>query len=152
MIKARGSQAFDSNPNPSALIGAQEFCESRSSGVDLITCFIRYQLNPNKLESFEQYARTWMRLIEKHGGSHHGYFVPDQSPPAAPFSFSDIGEEGRRDMAIALFSFPTIEAYEKYRRDVAGDPECVAATRHFQETQCFTEYERTFVRPVDRDL
>ena len=120
-------------------------------GADLITCFIRYTLDPNKLDDFEQYARTWMRLIEKYGGTHHGYFVPDQSPPAARFSFADIGEEGRSDIAVALFSFPTIEAYEKYRRGVADDPECVAERRHYEETRCFTKYERTFMRPVLRD-
>jgi len=114
----------------------------------LITCFIRYTLDPNKVEDFEQYARTWMRLIEKYGGTHHGYFVPDQSPPAAPFSFSDIGEEGAANVALALFSFPNVEAYEKYRREVANDPECRATTRRYEETTCFTKYERTFVKPI----
>lgn len=117
----------------------------------MITCFIRYTLDSNKFEDFEQYARTWMRLIEKYGGVHHGYFLPDESPPAASFSFSGIGEEGPSDIAVALFSFPTVEAYEKYRRDVPGDPECVAETRHYEETKCFTKYERTFMRPVLRD-
>jgi len=120
-------------------------------GADLITCFIRYTLDPDKLADFEQYARTWMRLIEKYGGTHHGYFVPDQSPPSAQFSFSDVGEEGPPNIAVALFSFPTIEAYEKYRRDVAGDPECVAETSHYEETKCFTKYERTFLKPVPRN-
>src|SRR3989442_15958352 len=101
-------------------------------GADLITCFIRYTLDPNKLADFKQYARTWMRLIEKYGGTHQGYFVPDQSPPAAQFSFSDIGEDGPANIAVALFSFPTLEASEKYRRDVADDPECVAETGHYQ--------------------
>jgi len=117
----------------------------------LITCFIRYTLDPDKLADFEQYARTWMRLIEKYGGTHQGYFVPDQSPPNAQFSFSDIGEDGPPNIAVALFSFPTIEAYEKYRRDVAGDPECVAETRHYEETRCFTKYERTFLKPLPRN-
>jgi hypothetical protein len=120
-------------------------------GGDLITCFIRYTLDPNKLADFEQYARIWMHLIEKYGGVHHGYFTPHESPPAARFSFSNIGEEGPSNIAVALFSFPTIEAYEKYRRDVTGDPECVAETRHYEETKCFTKYERTFMQPVPRN-
>lgn len=116
----------------------------------MITCFIRYTLNPEKLSDFEQYARTWMRLIEKYGGTHHGYFLPHESPPRASFSFAGIGEEGGSDLAVALFSFPTIDAYEKYRREVAEDPDCLAETRHFEETKCFTKYERTFMRPVER--
>src|SRR5215471_7402838 len=77
----------------------------------LITCFIRYTIDPARLADFEQYARTWMRLIEKYGGTHHGYFVPGESPPNTGFSFAGIGEEGPTDIGIALFSFPSVEAY-----------------------------------------
>ena len=117
----------------------------------MITCFIRYTIDENKVADFEQYARVWMKLIEKYGGTHHGYFRPHDSPPAASFSFSDIGEEGPARVAVALFSFPTVAAYEKYRRDVPTDPECIAETLHYRETRCFTKYERTFLRPVARD-
>lgn len=91
-----------------------------------------------------------MRLIEKYGGTHHGYFVPDESAPSASFSFAEIGEAGPPNVAVALFSFPNVSAYEDYRRDVADDPECRAETIHRDETQCFTSYERTFLRPVAR--
>jgi hypothetical protein len=117
----------------------------------LITCCIRYHIDPARLADFEQYARTWMRLIEKYGGTHHGYFVPHPSPPNATFSFSGIGVDGPSDVAIALFSFSDIESYEKYRREVANDPACLAATRHYEGTKCFTKYERTFMTPVARD-
>jgi hypothetical protein len=117
----------------------------------LITCFIRYTIDRDKIADFEHYARTWLRLIEKYGGTHHGYFLPEPSPPVASFSFSDIGEEGPPNVAIALFSFPTVEAYEKYRVDVASDPECLAETRHYEQTKCFAKYERTFMRAVLRD-
>lgn len=117
----------------------------------MITCFILYTVDPTRLADFEQYARTWMRLIEKYGGTHHGYFIPEESPPAAAFSFAGIGQPGPANIGIALFSFPNLEAYEKYRHDVAGDPECHAATRHFEETRCFTKYERSFIKPVARD-
>ena len=117
----------------------------------MITCVIRYTVDREKLADFEQYAQVWMRLIEKYGGTHHGYFVPHDTPPAASFSFAGIGEDGPRNIAVALFSFPTVEAYERYRREVSNDPECQAETRHFQETRCFTKYERTFMRPVARN-
>ncbi len=116
----------------------------------MITCFLRYVIDPVKLPEFEQYARVWMRLIEKHGGTHHGYFVPDKSQPSAPFSFPRIGEEGPRNVAVSLFSFPSVEAYETYRREVANDAECLAATNHYEQTKCFTKYERTFMRSVER--
>jgi hypothetical protein len=116
----------------------------------LITCFIRYTFDAAKLVDFEQYARTWMRLIEKYGGTHHGYFIPEESPPSAAFSFAEIGEPGPANVGIALFSFPNLEAYERYRHDVAADPECHAATRHFESTRCFTRYERSFMKLVAR--
>ena len=116
----------------------------------MITCFLRYTINPDNLADFEHYARVWMRLIEKHGGTHHGYFVHDNEAPAASLSFPGIGEEGPADIAIALFSFPSVDAYDSYRREVSNDPECHAITAHYERTKCFTKYERTFVRPVAR--
>ena len=114
----------------------------------MITCFLRYVIDPDKLADFEHYARVWMRLIEKYGGTHHGYFVPGDAPPSAAFSFPGIGEEGPGNVAVALFSFPTVDAYESYRREVKQDPECAAITHHYEQTRCFTKYERTFMRPV----
>ena len=117
----------------------------------MITCFLRYVIDPDKLADFEQYARTWVRLIERFGGTHLGYFVPDETPESATFSFPGIGQEGPKDIAIALFTFPTIEAYDAYRERVAKDPECRAATARYEATRFFTKYERTFMRRVDTD-
>lgn len=117
----------------------------------MITCFIRYTLNPEAAPAFERYARTWMRLIEKYGGTHHGYFVSEEAPPSAAFSFPGIGEAGPENTGIALFSFPTVEAYELYRREVANDPECRAITQIRDDSQCFTKYERSFLRAIPRD-
>ena len=116
----------------------------------MITCFIRYTIDQNKLDDFEDYARVWMRLIEKYGGTHLGYFLPDKDAPTATFSFPGIGEAGPDNVAVALFSFPNLETYETYRRDVATDPECDAVTAHYEKSKCFTKYERTFMKPVSR--
>ena len=116
----------------------------------MITCFIRYTIDPNKLSDFELYARTWMRLIEKYGGAHHGYFVPGDAPPSTAFSFPGLGVDGRDDIAIALFSFPSVEAYDAYRLDVQHDPECIEMRNLREVTDCFVKYERTFMRPVKR--
>ncbi len=114
----------------------------------MITCFLRYTIDPDQLPAFEHYARVWMRLIEKYGGTHHGYFIPGDAPPSAAFSFPGIGEAGPDNVAVALFSFPSVEAYESYRREVKQDPECAAITHHYEQTRCFTKYERAFMRPV----
>ena len=116
----------------------------------MITCYLRYTIDPDKVAAFEHYARVWMRLIEKYGGTHHGYFLPGEIPPNTTFSFPGIGEAGPANIAVALFSFPSVAAYETYRREVKEDPECEAVTKHYQETVCFTKYERSFVRAVLR--
>jgi hypothetical protein len=88
----------------------------------MFTCFIRYQLDPNKLDDFREYARSWISLIRKYGGTHHGYFIPGSeydSLPSAAFSFPDLGTEGPPNIAVALFSFPSIEAYDRYRLAVS---------------------------------
>ena len=116
----------------------------------MITCFIRYTIDPEKVSDFEHYARVWMPLIEKYGGTHHGYWLADKTPESAAFSFPGLGEEGPSDIAIALFSFPDQQAYDSYRENVAKDPECTAVTKHFNDTKCFEKYERTFMKQVDR--
>jgi hypothetical protein len=116
----------------------------------MITCCIRYTIDLDKIAQFEHYARTWMGLIEKHGGIHHGYFIPSASPPSQHFSFPGIGEAGAGDEAIALFSFDSVAEYETYRREVADDPECAAATDFARRENPFTRYVRTFLHPVVR--
>jgi hypothetical protein len=58
--------------------------------------------------------------------------------------------EGPSNIALALFSFPSLAAYEEYRAKAAADPECQAAMKYYEETQCFLSYERSFMRPFFR--
>ena len=101
----------------------------------MITCYLRYIVDPFKLEEFETYGRMWIPLVEKFGGTHHGYFMP---------------HEGTSNVALALFSFPSLAAYETYRTNAESDPECQAAMSYFAQTKCFLSYERSFMRPVFR--
>ncbi|MDJ0853238.1 MAG: hypothetical protein QNK04_33135 [Myxococcota bacterium] len=41
-----------------------------------MTCFLRYVIDPAKVEEFEHYARLWIPLVDRLGGRHHGYFLP----------------------------------------------------------------------------
>ena len=121
-------------------------------GCRLITCFLRYVIAPGKTREFEEYATAWIRLIEKLGGIHHGYFLPELPPSQAHsghFSFAGLGTEGPPNVGIALYSFQSLEAYETYRKMAAEDEEVKKVTAHFNETKCFTSYERNFVRRVD---
>jgi hypothetical protein len=115
-----------------------------------VTCEIRYTLNRSQLPAFESYARTWMVLIERYGGVHHGYFIPRAAPEEVAFSFPRIGHDGPADTAVAMFTFPNQESYRSYRERVAADPECQSAAALVRETGCFTSYERLFLQPVTR--
>jgi hypothetical protein len=99
----------------------------------MITCFVRYVLDPHKLKEFEDYARLWMPIVHRMGGTHHGYFLP---------------AEGANNIAVALFSFPSLAAYEEYRIRMSSDPECVAAFELDGRNRSIISYERSFMRPV----
>lgn len=74
----------------------------------MFTCFIHYTVDPDKLNEFREYAESWIALINKYGGTHHGYFMPGDdtdSFPDATFSFPGLGEKGPPNRALALFAF-----------------------------------------------
>lgn len=117
----------------------------------MFTCFIKYVIDPAKIAEFEEYARAWIALTQKYGGTHHGYFLPDNdkiSLPNTAFSFPNLGAAGPDNIAIALFSFPNLATYEAYKINVAADPECQVMTTSFNANKCFLSYERSFLRPI----
>ena len=99
----------------------------------MVTCYLRYVIDPFKVKEFEYYAKLWIPLVEKFGGKHHGYFLP---------------HEGANNIAVALFSFPSLAEYEIYRARAANDSECQAAMSFQKESRCFLSYERSFMRGV----
>ena len=99
----------------------------------MITCYVHYTIDPAKVADFERYARAWIPLVEKFGGTHHGYFLPHESA---------------NDLALALFSFESLAAYEAYRVKMWDDVDCKAAYRIAEETQCIRRYDRQFLRLV----
>ena len=99
----------------------------------MVTCFLRYVIDPYKVSEFEACAKMWMPIVKRMGGTHHGYFLP---------------HEGADNVAIALFSFPTLAAYEEYRSKVKSDPESQHALKTAEESRCIISYERSFYRPV----
>lgn len=81
------------------------------------------------------YGGSWIPLVENFGSKHHGYYLPSESA---------------NDLAGAMFTFPTLAAYEQYRTKAVSDPDCQAAFRYVDETNCIVRYERQFLRPVFR--
>jgi uncharacterized protein (DUF1330 family) len=99
----------------------------------MIACYLRYIIDASKTKEFEHYGKLWIPLVEKFGGKHLGYFLPS---------------EGANNVALAIFTFPSLALYEEYRSRSFQDPECQAAFKYAEETKCFVSYERSFFRPV----
>ncbi len=99
----------------------------------MVTCYLRYVIEPAKVKEFEHYAKLWIPLVNRFGGQHHGYFLPS---------------EGASNVALALFSFPSLALYEEYRSKSFDDPDCQAASRYAKERGCIVSFERSFFRPV----
>ena len=99
----------------------------------MITCFVKYVVDPYKLDEFEHYAKLWIPLVNKFGGQHNGYFLPS---------------EGANNIAMALFTFPSLSEYETYRNASFTDADCISAFKYAEETRCIVSYERSFFKPV----
>lgn len=113
-----------------------------------VTCEIRYRIDESRIAEFKAYAQTWVALIERHGGTHHGYFLPREKPEGVGASFPGMAQEGAGDVAIALFTFPDEAAYFRYRSAVAEDPDGMAANARYADDPPFISYERLFLRPL----
>ena len=59
-----------------------------------------------------------------------------------------VPAEGASDKALALFSFPSLAAYEQYRALFGSDPDFIEADRIRDESGCVLRYQRTFMRPL----
>ncbi len=98
-----------------------------------VTVFIRYVLDPFKLEAFERYAQQWLTIIPRCGGGLLGYFMP---------------HEGTNNIGWALISFDSLASYEAYRARLRKDPEGVANFEFAKRERFILSEERTFLRQV----
>ena len=73
----------------------------------MITCFIRYQIDPFKTEAFAEYARAWGQAIPRCGADLIGYFAP---------------HEGSATTAYGVYEIADLASYETYRARLREDP------------------------------
>ncbi len=90
----------------------------------MLTCIIRYQIDPTKTEHFVQYARTWGAAIPRCGANLVGYYAP---------------HEGSATLAYGIYEIPSLAAYEAYRERLADDP-------LGRENYAFAQKERFLLR------
>lgn len=99
----------------------------------MITCVIRYTLDPHLIDDFQKYAEAWPPVIERCGGALTGYYLP---------------KEGANDFALALIDFPSLAAYEQYRERLAADPDAQTNVARARQSRCILAERRSFLRRV----
>ena len=99
----------------------------------MITCFIRYEIEPHAGEAFEAYARAWGQAIPRCGAELIGYFAP---------------HEGSATTAYAAYSIDSLAAYEAYRARLAADPAGRANYEFARREKFILKEDRIFLKLV----
>ncbi len=73
----------------------------------MLTCIIRYHIDPTKKAQFQTYARNWGQAIPRCGADLVGYFAPC---------------EGSTTRAYGIYHVNSLADYEAYRARLAADP------------------------------
>lgn len=97
----------------------------------MITCFIRYEIDPFKADVFAEYARNWGEAIPRCGADLIGYFAP---------------HEGSSTMAYGVYNIESLAAYEQYRARLAADPAGSANYELANREQFIRREDRIFLR------
>lgn len=97
----------------------------------MITCFIRYEIDPFKTAQFEHYARVWGEAIPRCGAELIGYFAP---------------HEGSATTAYGVYTIESLAAYEAYRARLRDDPLGRENYEFARREQFIRKEERIFLR------
>lgn len=114
----------------------------------MLTLCNRYRIDPAQRDIFAEYGRRWEALTNKHGGTHHGFFVSTELEQHPVLSYPGFGAEAGTEVAYAWYSFPDEAALHAFRAAVKDDPDCAAAEALGRETGCIHGYERSFLGRV----
>lgn len=99
----------------------------------MLTCIIRYQIDPTKKAMFEQYSQTWGQVIPRCGADLIGYYAP---------------HEGSSTLAYGVYSIENLAEYEKYRARLALDPMGRENYQFAQSEGFLLREDRTFLKCV----
>lgn len=97
----------------------------------MITCFIKYHIDPTKKGQFEQYARNWGEAIPRCGADLIGYYAP---------------HEGSSSLAYGVYNIESLAAYELYRKKLSADPMGKENYEFAQKEKFLLREERTFLK------
>jgi hypothetical protein len=101
----------------------------------MLTCCIRYEIDPFKKDLFQQYSRVWGEAIPRCGGDLIGYFAP---------------HEGSATLAYGLYNIQSLAAYEEYRARLAADPAGRENYEFAKRERFILREDRTFLKLCSR--
>lgn len=99
----------------------------------MITCFIRYEIDPFRRDTFAEYARNWGQAIPRCGADLIGYFGP---------------HEGSATCAYGVYNIESLAAYEAYRARLADDPLGRANYEFAKRERFILKEDRMFLKHV----
>lgn len=99
----------------------------------MITCFIRYEIDPFKREAFAEYAQVWGQAVPRCGADLIGYFGP---------------HEGSTTTAYGVYNIESLAAYEAYRERLAADPLGKQNYEFAKREQFILKEDRIFLKNV----
>jgi hypothetical protein len=97
----------------------------------MLTCFIRYQIDPFKKPEFERYGGAWGEVIPRCGADLIGYFAP---------------HEGSATLAYGVYNIENLAAYEEYRARLAADPQGRENYEFAKAERFILREDRTFLK------
>ena len=97
----------------------------------MLTCIIRYHIDPTKRDHFNTYARNWGQAIPRCGADLIGYYAP---------------HEGSSTLAYGIYNTPNLAAYEDYRKRLADDPLGRENYAFAQSEKFLLREDRTFLK------
>ena len=96
----------------------------------MITCFIKYHIDPTKKDQFVQYARNWGEAIPRCGADLIGYYAP---------------HEGSSTLAYGVYNIESLAAYEEYQKHLIDDPLGKENYEFAQREKFLLREDRTFL-------
>jgi hypothetical protein len=99
----------------------------------MITCFIRYEIDPYRKDAFVEYARNWNQVIPRCGADLIGYFAP---------------HEGSATTAYGVYNIGSLAEYETYRERLLADPLGLENCRFSQKEKFIRREDRIFLSSV----
>ena len=97
----------------------------------MLTCIIRYQIDPTKKAQFERYAQNWGQCIPRNGADLIGYYAP---------------HEGSTTLAYGIYNVASLADYERYRKSLAADPLGRENYEFAQSERFILREDRTFLK------